>query len=277
MSQNSIFNITGDLTTISSYSFQSCTALKNVNISSSVTKIGDFAFSSCNSLESITLPDTINFIGKDAFSSCTSLKTFKIPRDLTIIPENLCLSCDGLHEVIVNSNGILYESNCFGSCHNLKSITFESQNICDLIIDGAFIDTPLETITITNKNVTILSNSFGSSIYTSLTNVDISDGYALIFIDGFDGFNGDDSTLRIDCKNVTLKSSNNFQQTFKSIDITSFDSIVIYNNTFSGATELSTINLDGKTVEINGGAFSNCMNLGSIYIRWKSFTWNKFI
>ena len=59
------------VTSVGSYAFQNCTAIKSVKLPDSLEQIGDNAFSGCSSLKSIELPAGIESIGYAIFQNCS--------------------------------------------------------------------------------------------------------------------------------------------------------------------------------------------------------------
>ena len=68
-----VIKFDGEVTTIGSSAFNSCSSLTSVTIPDSVTTIEEFAFRSCSNLTSVTIPDSVTTIGYYAFIYCSSL------------------------------------------------------------------------------------------------------------------------------------------------------------------------------------------------------------
>ncbi len=58
---------------------------KEAQIPDGVTSIGTYAFAGCNALKSITIPDGVTSIGNGAFSGCSALEIITIPDSVTSI------------------------------------------------------------------------------------------------------------------------------------------------------------------------------------------------
>ena len=77
------------LTSIGSYAFYGCSALKSIYLPSALTRIGWNAFQGCTSLTNITLPISLTAIETSAFNGCASLEiaNLSLP-NLTLIEKN---------------------------------------------------------------------------------------------------------------------------------------------------------------------------------------------
>lgn len=135
------------VTSIGSYAFYGCSALKHVNIPSSVTILGeksfsgcgltgitlheglteisDFAFSTCTELEDVSLPESLTRIGMGAFNCCYALKSIDLPSHLTSIGSGAFFATALTSVVLPNSVTELGYS-VFSGCEKLTSFTFST-------------------------------------------------------------------------------------------------------------------------------------------------------
>ena len=135
------------VTSIGSYAFYGCSALKHVNIPSSVTILGeksfsgcgltgitlheglteisDFAFSTCTELEDVSLPESLIRIGMGAFNCCYALKSIDLPSHLTSIGSGAFFATALTSVVLPNSVTELGYS-VFSGCEKLTSFTFST-------------------------------------------------------------------------------------------------------------------------------------------------------
>ena len=83
----------GNLKSINSYTFYSCTALTSVKIGEGVNYIGESAFAECSSLSKVEIPNSLTSIGTNTFKNCTNLVTLGLidntEENKVIIPSNL--------------------------------------------------------------------------------------------------------------------------------------------------------------------------------------------
>ena len=68
---------------ISSFTFENCTILTNINIPPTVKSIWTSAFEGCTGLTSLTIPSSVIKLGHLLFRDCTNLQsvTFENPND----------------------------------------------------------------------------------------------------------------------------------------------------------------------------------------------------
>ncbi len=92
------FNENSQLNTIRRYAFYGCSTLTSITIPDGVTSIGDFAFHSCTSLETVTFGGNsqLEVIGISAFYGCSTLTSIIIPNSVTNIGREAFDRCDGL-------------------------------------------------------------------------------------------------------------------------------------------------------------------------------------
>lgn len=80
-------------TTLSSYVFQGCVALKTAVLKEGITIIPLGAFDFCDKLQSISLPSTVEVIKSGAFWNCTSLVEANMPSSLKTIEKEAFQNC----------------------------------------------------------------------------------------------------------------------------------------------------------------------------------------
>lgn len=111
----------GDISTIGSYVFSSCTSLIGVEMPNTITSIGSSAFLGCSNLSSVIFSDAIETIGSQAFLNCTSITSIDLGENVTSIGSQAFNSCNSLLSFTVrattppsllNSNALSYTNNC---------------------------------------------------------------------------------------------------------------------------------------------------------------------
>ena len=123
--------IPSGITSIGSYAFEYCTALKSLTIPSSVTSIGDYAFYNCTGLPSLTIPGSVQTLGGHVFENCSSLVSvnFSSP-GLATIGNCAFWNCKKLVNVYFPKGMTSLGNDAFYGCDSLtnvylpKSITY---------------------------------------------------------------------------------------------------------------------------------------------------------
>ena len=88
------------LTSLSEFTFDSCTKLTEVIFPSSLKRILDSCFGHCESLERIEIPSSVTFIGSNSFEYCKNLKELIILNDMCRIDESIIRGCHSLTKII---------------------------------------------------------------------------------------------------------------------------------------------------------------------------------
>ena len=114
------------VTSIGSYVFFECTALKSVRFEASIKSIGSYAFYYCKELKSVQFRAPIESIEEGAFSSCESLEEVKLPDSIKSIGTGAFLGCAELKTVNLGNSFVSIGDNAFALCKDLKSVTIPS-------------------------------------------------------------------------------------------------------------------------------------------------------
>ena len=137
-----------------------------------VTTIQGFVFQDSTTLTSLVMPDTITTLGLAIFRRCTVLSNVVLSNALTIITVELFYSCKSLKKVIIPNSVITIDVNSFGECSSLKKVILGKS--VTTIKYAAFYNTILQVIDLPDL-ITILGDSGGGNIFTSISNVTLSD------------------------------------------------------------------------------------------------------
>ena len=166
------------LTSIGSYAFYGCSALKSIYLPSALTRIDQSAFQGCTSLLSIALPISLTAIGLRAFDGCTSLeiKNLSLPN----LEKLESRAFDGVKITKISNLGKITAINSSNQdCANLgnKSVLKEITlpNTIKTIGNYTFSNyTALETITIESGASGISVGSSAFSRLSSLVNFNVN-------------------------------------------------------------------------------------------------------
>ncbi|KAK8881142.1 hypothetical protein M9Y10_003872 [Tritrichomonas musculus] len=255
--------ISGPITSIPEYAFQSCVALTTINFGS-VTSIGALAFSFCSSLKSIIIPENITYIGENAFISCSSLTTVTIPDKVKTIETGAFHQCQNLESINISENNDYYKS--------LNGILF-LKNGSSLIKYPPMIKD--NNYTIPDNVITISKYAFYQCKY--LESIIIPDGVTNIGEKSFYDCNSlksiiiPDSVNQIgthafsDCDSMTVIEVSENNPNFASFNK------ILYNKEFTMIIGIprgivGNITLHDNLETIEKGAFYDCRSLTSIFI-----------
>ncbi len=134
------------ITSIGSYAFSGCTALKKIDLPDYIITIDRGAFYECKELKSATFGYDVyvapfafygceklkecspvgEIVSEGAFSQCQSLEYLPIDERVREIGEEAFAHCYGLVDVTLPEYIRRIEALAFRSCYGLKSVTFEN-------------------------------------------------------------------------------------------------------------------------------------------------------
>ena len=226
------------LTEIPKYTFKNCVSLKDINFGN-VQSIGTSAFDTCTSLTSVNIPDSVTNIGDHAGcefpDSITLPVSIKVARGLNgckklILKEGVTKLdsqikyCSEVEEVILPETLTEIGNRVFEGCDSLKSITIpKSLELCPgaLSVWGpAFEGSSIETVTFEEGTEKIHNALFANC--GSLKTVNIPDTvktigqYAFIYCENLESVNIPEgvTTLETSCfaycgnlKSITIPST----------------------------------------------------------------------
>ena len=242
------YKIPDGVTEIGGSAFRGCTSLTSITIPDSVAYIGNFTFNGCTNLTSITIPDSVTRIGDYAFRGCTSLKAINVATD---------------NQNYVSVSGVLYKKNQYDKnitaliCYpaGKKDNNYTIPDGVKSIYGYAFsYCTSLVSITIPDS-VTWISSDIVFSGCTSLTMINVAtENRNYVSVNGV-LYNNDKTELI--CYPAGKKDKD-----YNIIDgVTS-----IYQEAFSGCTNLKSVTIPGSLTSIGSMDFYLCTSLTSITI-----------
>ena len=83
---------------------------KNTIIPTSITSIGSYAFSNCKALKSITIPSSVESIRSYAFIGATSLTAINIPKSVRDIGTGVFQECSSLEAITIEDGNPKFDS-----------------------------------------------------------------------------------------------------------------------------------------------------------------------
>ena len=216
------------VTSISSYAFADCTALKEITLPESITTIGHRAFAGCTSLEEITLPGNVTTVGTDVFAG-SGLRKAVLSEGIKSITESMFADATKLQEVILPESLESVKDGAFSGCAALTEFTFPENitYIAQRVFQGC---ASLSKVAIPQKVRTIEDQAFQGC--TSLGEIDLSGTYVQ-FID-----------------EAAFKGCTGLKKVILSPDIT-----YIKQEAFAGCTGLTQIVLKRRIPELKEDAF----------------------
>ena len=236
-----------------------------------VVAVGSYAFSSSRTaVVSVVFPDSVGTVGEGCFSRCESLQKVILSKNLKAISEKLCYQCTALKEIILpNGIEIIYEGAFSDS--GLESITIpDSVKIIkpDNYNYGAFADCKnLQTVNIGNGIEIIGIRAFSGC--TNLSRVTIGSGLKIINEEAFHKCKAL-KTITLPNAVKIIEGKAFYQSGLESIAIP--DSVeTISWSAFADCKELKTVSI-GKGIKlIRAEAFENCSNLRTVTIGVENF------
>ena len=236
------------LTTIPSYSFNECNALKQISIPQGVKTINYGAMAQCNKLEKVELPNSLVTMGKHVFYDCPTLKQIILPESLTEIGSYTFQYCSSLQNIDIPAGVTSIGDNPFLGCKALITIdvaegnmAYDSRNNCNGIIETA-----------TNKLIT------GTAAITIPSTVIII---------------GPEAFRDLDIQTITIPDGITTIDELAFYNCSSLTSVTIPNSVskigdyaFGGCSGLTSVTIPNSVTDIGQGAFADCTNLEMITI-----------
>ena len=252
--------IPNSVTSINASTFHCC-GLTSVAIPNSVTSIGNCAFQGCSGLTSVAIPNSVTSIGYSAFSGC-GLMSVTIPDSVTIIGGD-AFSCSGLTSATINGDasvskyyysysGDLFYTSPFRGCANLRTVELGGRmtEIGHCMFEGL---PSLVSITIPASVTNIGYRAFYGC--TGLTSATImgNPGFSVCNDYSYGQYNNDYGFTFSGCTNL------------RTVDLGSaMTKIATYM--FSGCSSLETITIPPTVTIIENRAFQYCSGLRNVHL-----------
>ena len=249
-------------------SFWQNKSLTKVTIGDGVTSTGQLDFSGCSNLTDITIGNRIISIDCGAFSGCESLARIVIPDSVTSIGYQAFSGCRNLTSVKIGNNVKSIDYSAFKNCSSLTSIIIPDSvtSIGQSVFWGC---DNLTSVTI-GSGVT----SMGSSVFAYCNNLQYNEYGDCYYL----GNEANPYVVLISVKAPFMTScvinesckivyENSFHGCSNLTSVTLPDSVVsIGNNAFSDCSSLTSVNIGSNVKNIDYSVFENCISLTSIVI-----------
>lgn len=276
------------LQTVMQNAFSGCTNLSIITFPDYALANLDYdsIFSDCTSLTTFTFGKfcALKALGVTIFSNCKKLNTINIPANCTTIRENAFKNCESLSNITFESHSMMssLSDTAFSGCTSLMNYTIPDSytRINSLCFGGA---PSIETVNIMpNLNIESICTDAFSSFNFSLRFINIGEGTTVSNIEQFVFSNSSIETFYLNCKVslssyvfkncTTLRSvyikqisdisstTTNFKFTKKLLSEESEYSIIPIG-TFYGCTNLESVTINKRIVNISDYAFTDCSEL----------------
>ena len=254
------------LTSIGEQAFRDCTSLTTIDLDqcTSLTSIGSSAFDGCSNLTTVDLYQctSLTSIGEQAFRDCTNLITVDLDQciSLTSIGEQAFRDCTNLITVDLDQ------------CISLTSIGNYAFQYCDGLTSITLPDSLTSIGGLAFTNCTSLTSITLPSSLRSIGNFAFQNCYALAEVYNYSSLNltigsaGNDYVAQY--ARVVYNLSDGEEKPATRIQTIDNMQYYVYGDDFIAlaptSRDITSINLDSQTIEINRGAFYNYYSLTSI-------------
>ena len=246
-----------NVTTIGTYLFRSCTALKTVSMPK-VSAIGTYTFDDCTSLTSVDLP-LITSIPERAFQNCTSLPAFD-HTSVTSIGHYAFVNCSSLTSYssnVVTSLG----NNVFEGCTTLASANLPNVTSMGTGVFHKCTSLDLDQVVL-SKMTRIPDYTFQAC--TGITSVTLpNDNMPLITSIGAYAFNGDTGITSVTINTAMTLGGYAFYNCTNNQSLDAPLVTAIPDNAFNKNSSLITLNLP-EVLTIGSNAFDYCTSLPTL-------------
>ena len=256
------------VTEIGSDAFYNCTNLTSVVMPSTVTIIGSSAFESCSKLASVIMPPSVTSIGSRAFGWCSSLESITIPDGITCIYNYTFQCCGRLTKIVIPDTVTMIGDYAFGSCSNLLSVVIPAS--VTTISNDAFSNCTklFDVYNLSNLNFVVGSTDYGRvAYYAKAIHTSLNDS-SIIYTteDGFSFIKENNQYYLINYAKANVTEDIILPDYFELDSNTKITEYGIYNNAFSGCSNIVSMTLPSCVKTIGDYAFNNCTKMKNITI-----------
>lgn len=260
-----------DIATLPNYTFAGCTSLKSVEIPAKTTRIGSgvssgYTFDGCTALEEVKILGKLIGVGCGSFRDCTSLKSLELPATTTEIG-NYAFMGSGItsFNIPAKVNNIGYAP--FNVCPNLTSVTIDGANTAFMVYENMAIVklADMSIISVFNfsgdytlpEGVSILGYALNGVTVGTLT---LPDTLTTLLSNALYGLNADKVIFG---SGLTAIPTYVLKDSIVNTIVFNAEEVTINGNAFENST-ISTIENSENIVSIGASAFKNCTNLKTI-------------
>ncbi|MGN1032474.1 MAG: leucine-rich repeat protein, partial [Intestinibacter sp.] len=154
--------------TIGKNAFYGCTGLVEVSMPSELVSVDEYAFYSCTKLKTLTLPEGFNSIGNSGFGYCKAIETLNLPDSLTEIGDSAFYGDYGIVTLNMSDNVTRIGKKAFSYCMDMK--LDELPDSLEIIDNNGF-------LMCENMTVSVLPESLvhiGNNAFNGCTNISIA-------------------------------------------------------------------------------------------------------
>lgn len=248
--------------------------LRHLIIGEGILEIGPAGFMQCMELESVVFPESLRVIGSGAFSICRNLKTLEFPDGLLILGGGAFSACENISQITFGSNLRSIGAHCFSAAMQVQQLQLPDSLL--YLGENAFLNCEaLQQVSLGAELSYLGAGAFSGCC--SLQNIRVSRENR--YFSDRDGvlFTADEKTLlfypQAHAKEYTVPASavSIAPRAFAYSDMLTSVHIpgtveVIGEEAFLGCSVLTRVDMAEGILEIEHGAFSQCLTLQMLTI-----------
>ena len=259
-----------DGTTIGNYSFQNNTSVKTLDLGN-VTSIGSYAFNSCTSLSGkLNIPDSVSTIKNSAFGNCKSITEIKFSKNLDIINYETFSNCTSLKKITIPNNIKTIDNRAFYSCTGVTEIELGT-GLIQLGTDYRDYNNPFYHMTGVRKitfNTEKVPTTPYADLFQYMNNLETVyvpvNGY-IDYVARFSPYINNARIVMISDSDFVIKDGVLLQYSGNETDVIIPDNVTeIGDSAFKNNTNIKKVTFSKNIKKINQSAFYSCTNLETV-------------